>query len=202
MIAAGSCDLSIKIWSFTRSKKTLLRTLTGHKNSINSCRFLIGSSFIEPVLVTGSSDRTIKFWKPDNTISLNCTSACLCLDALMLDGIMASGHLDGSIKIWSARNMSLIYRFQSLHEDAVNSIWINPVTYTITSVAKDHSVKLWDYKENVILDEIWPDEYVNIKHSSESISWGAYSQHIVIASANGKMLIYNLENQKEETKSK
>jgi hypothetical protein len=40
----------------------------------------------------------------------------------MMDGIVASGHLDGSIRIWSGKKMSLVYRFAGLHEDAVNSL--------------------------------------------------------------------------------
>jgi WD40 repeat protein len=196
-VAAGSCDLSIKIWNINERNAKLIRNLTGHKNVINSIKFMVGSSFINPVLVSGSSDRTLKFWRTGETVTLNCTSAWLWLDALMMDGIVASGHLDGSIRIWSGKKMSLVYRFASLHEDAVNSLWINPITYTIASVAKDHSLKLCDYRDFKILDEVFPDEYVNIKHSSESISCGSYSQHIVLASANGKILIYNLENKKE-----
>lgn len=57
-----------------------------------------------------------------------------------------------------------------------------------------------DYKQNFILDEKWPDDYINIKHSSESISCGAYSQHIIVASKNGKILIFNLENSKNSKK--
>jgi hypothetical protein len=37
-------------------------------------------------------------------------------------------------------------------------------------VGKDHSLKLSDYIEKEVLDEIWPDDYINIKHSSESVS--------------------------------
>lgn len=159
---------------------------------INSIIFMVGTSFINPVLVSGSTDRTIKFWKTDDTITLNCSSAWLCLDGLMMDGIVASGHSDGSIRVWSGRRMSLIYRFANLHNDAITSLSINPITNTITSVAKDHSLKLWDYKDYEVLDEDYPDEYVNINHSSKSISSGSYSQHIVLASGNGKLLIYNL----------
>lgn len=161
---------------------------------------MIGSSFIEPMLVTGSSDRTIKFWKEGKPTSLNWTSECLWLDALTLDWILASGHSDGSVRVWSARQYSLIWRFGNLHTDGVTSLCINPITYTITSVSKDHSIKLVDYKQNYILDEKWPDDYTNIKHSSESISWGAYSQHIVVASRNNKILIFNLENSKNSKK--
>lgn len=198
-LAACSWDFSAKIWSINRANATLVRKLNGHRDIINAWRFLIGTSFLEPVLVTGSSDRTLKFWKANTTVSLNCASACLCMDALILDGIIATGHLDGSVRIWSGKQHSLVYRFANLHEDVVNSVWINPATYTVTSVAKDHSIKLWDYKEHEVLDHIWPDDYINIKHSSESISCGAYSQHIVIASSNGKILIYALENKREES---
>jgi len=116
----------------------------------------------------------------------------------MTDKFIASGHIDGSIRLWSGKQRSLIYRFAKLHDDSVTSLCINALTSTITSVGKDHSVRLIDYRDFSILDEVWPDEYINIKHSSESISCGSYSQHIVIASADENLLIYNLEKESRE----
>lgn len=118
----------------------------------------------------------------------------------MLEGIIATGHSDKSVRVWSGKNYSLIYKFTNCHADEVNSLCINPVTWAIISVGKDHSIKLLDYKEHEILDEIWPDDYVNIKHSSETVAWAAYSQHIVVASANEKILVYSLENKRIEEK--
>ena len=56
----------------------------------------------------------------------------------MLDGIIATGHLDGSVRIWSGRQKSLIYRFINVHDDAVTSLCLNPITMTVTTVGKDH----------------------------------------------------------------
>jgi len=61
-------------------------------------------------------------------------------------------------------------------------------------VGKDHKVSLWDYKNQEVLDQDYPDDYINIKQSPETIWWGAYSQHIVVGSANGMILVYNLAN--------
>lgn len=62
-LAGCSEDLSIKVWCIDRIECKLVRTMAGHTGNINACRYLIGSSFIEPLLITGASDRTIKFWE-------------------------------------------------------------------------------------------------------------------------------------------
>lgn len=167
---------------------------------------MVGDSFIDPLLVSGSEDRSIRFWEKDSTKVLNCTSACLWLDVAVTDKFLASGHLDGSVRLWSGKKKALIYRFENLHDDSVTSLCINSlwkgfgVSSTITTVGKDHSIRLVDYRDFEVLDEAWPDEYINIKHSSESISWGAFSQHIVVASGNDKLLIYNLEKEQNDPK--
>ena len=200
-LAACSCDLSIKIWSISPFNKGLVSNFTGHRDIINSWRFIAGGSIKDHILATASSDRTLRFWiNEKETVTLNWSSSCICMDALVLEWIVVTGHSDGSVRIWSGRQYSLVYVFLNLHTDAVNSLWISPITSTIVSVGKDHSLKLSDYIEKEVLDEIWPDDYINIKHSSESVSWGSYSQNFVIASANDKILMYTLENKKVDKK--
>ena len=118
------------------------------------------------------------------------------MDSTVLDGLVATGHSDGKVRIWSSKQFSLLWKFDNLHAEAVTSLCINPITCTVTSVSRDHSIKLIDYKSNKVLDELWPDEYWNIAHSSESISCGNYFQKIVVASGNWKILILSIENAK------
>ena len=167
----------IKIYKAEKEK-----TLTGHKGIIHAWKFMIGDKFSEPMLVTGSSDRTIKFWKSKKTTSLNWNSEWLWMDATVLDSLIATGHLDGNVRIWSSKQQSLLCKFNSLHTEAVTSLCINPNTCTVISVSKDHSIKMIDYRSNQVIDEVWSDEYSNMMHWSESISWGNYFQQIVVAS--------------------
>ena len=54
-MASGSGDKTIKFWNI--EKKTLKKTLTGHKNSIWSLVVLKNGD-----LISGSLDTTIKIW--------------------------------------------------------------------------------------------------------------------------------------------
>lgn len=91
------------------------------------------------------------------------------MDALILDGKIATGHLDGSVRLWSGRQKTLVYKFSNLHAEAVSSLCFNAMTFSVISVGQDHSIKLIDYKDNEVLDEQWPDNYINLKNAPQSI---------------------------------
>ena len=56
ILASGSYDRTIKLWDITSGQ--LIRTLTGHTNSIGWSIDLLNSQ----TLVSGSYDQTIKLW--------------------------------------------------------------------------------------------------------------------------------------------
>jgi WD40 repeat protein len=57
LIASGSNDRTIKLWRV--SDGALVRTLTGHTNSVTSVAFSPDGSLI----ASGSDDRTIRLWR-------------------------------------------------------------------------------------------------------------------------------------------
>lgn len=65
-ILSGSSDSTIKLWNISSGK--CLKTLVGHKNSINS---MINMNEIEKnTIASGSTDQTVKIWDVFNGICL------------------------------------------------------------------------------------------------------------------------------------
>lgn len=111
---AGSMDKTAKLWALKNNK--LQCTYTGHIDYINCVR-----SFYSSVkAITGSSDRTLKEWD-FNTSKLSrnfsCQSGCHSLSISSDDSFIISGHLDGSVKLWSSNEKP--EEVMDLHDDKV-----------------------------------------------------------------------------------
>lgn len=107
-----SLDKTAKLWSLKNNK--LLTTFTGHIGRysfkidyINCCH----SYYSSQKVLTGGSDRCIKEWDLEtskmiknvnpNKKKYSCVSTCTSLGINFDDSSFLSGHLDGSLKIWS-----------------------------------------------------------------------------------------------------
>ena len=101
ILASGSMDKTIKIWD--TNTKTCLRTLTGHKERVNSVSFNHGSDLL------ASSAITIKIWNYVNGDLLRTLKPRYSISYTRLFGfvawrptgsILASGALDGIVRLW------------------------------------------------------------------------------------------------------
>lgn len=93
-----------------------LHTFQAHKDAINANKF----SFSKKSLITGSLDRTIKFWDLEKGI---CTKTSICMSQLfdlnvsVSESYYATTHLDGSLKIWQLRTGEVITDLKNAHEE-------------------------------------------------------------------------------------
>mmetsp|Transcript_36149 Transcript_36149/g.35103 ORF Transcript_36149/g.35103 Transcript_36149/m.35103 type:complete len:105 (+) Transcript_36149:833-1147(+) len=69
-LIASSCDNNAVIFKL-KTMRTM-HTLSGHKDNINACRL----SFSKKQAITGSMDRTIKYWDIENGI---CSKTNICM---------------------------------------------------------------------------------------------------------------------------
>ena len=77
-------------------------------------------------MVSGSLDRTIKFWditKGVYTRTISTFSSCYSLATTNIDNIIVSGHNDGTLRFWSARG-ELINEMKDVHSEVITSLEI------------------------------------------------------------------------------
>jgi WD40 repeat protein len=99
LLASGSADKSIKLWSLPEG--VLLKTLTGHTDYVRA----VAISPDGRLLASGSDDRAIKLWSlPDGALlkTLAGHTDYVYAVAISPDGrLLASGSGDKTVKLWS-----------------------------------------------------------------------------------------------------
>jgi len=140
ILASGSVDNTIKLWSLSNGKP--LRTLSGHSSKVRS----LAISPDGQKIVSGSWDGTIKLWNLQTgqllkTLSGH-TDGVLSV-AISRDGqTLASSSADKTIKLWNLQTGQLL-RTLSGHSGWVYSVAISPDGQTLANGSDDRTIKLW-----------------------------------------------------------
>ena len=100
-----------------------------------------------PILISGSSDKTIKLWNLNNgevIRTLAGHSGSVISLAIAPDGqTLFSGSIDETIKLWNLNNGEIINTFTG-HQGAVGSLAVSPDGQTLFSGSWDETIKLWN----------------------------------------------------------
>jgi len=140
ILASGSVDNTIKLWSLSNGKP--LRTLSGHSSKVRS---LVISPDGQQI-VSGSWDGTIKLWNLQTGQLLKTLSGHsdgVLSVAISRDGqTLASSSADKTIKLWNLRTGQLL-RTLSGHSGWVYSVAISPDGQTLANGSDDRTIKLW-----------------------------------------------------------
>jgi len=132
---------TIKLWDANTGN--LIRSFTGHKESITSLGFNSnGSQFL-----SGSSDNTIRLWdlSSGNLIKIfsghtgSINSVAFTNDNTQF----ISGSLDNTIILWDISSGRIIRTFTG-HTDGIKSVAISSNNRQIISGSGDKTIKLWD----------------------------------------------------------
>ena len=73
-----------------------------------------------------------------------CPSEIMTIDVSITDSMIASGHKDGNVRLWSIRDHSLIKDIKNIHDESITDIHYMPDGNQILTNSKDHSLKLID----------------------------------------------------------
>lgn len=150
LATGGAYDKAIRLWDVESGQ--LVATLTGHGSGYSGENILFGvvsSVVFSPdgkTLVSGSSDRTIKFWsvKTGRQLrSLNSRSGRLSSVTFSPDGeTLASGGEESPINLWDVKTGRFIKALAS-HAGPVWAVSFSLDGRRLAS-AVDKTIKLWD----------------------------------------------------------
>ena len=124
----------------TAQLKTILE---GHTDLVWSVAFSPNGQ----TLASGSQDRTIRLWNPNNgNLKRTLTGHRDAVNSVAFspDGrTLASGSWDGTIRLWNPNNGNL-KRTLTGHTNGISSVAFSPDGQTLASASGDQTIRLWN----------------------------------------------------------
>ena len=121
----------------------LKATLEGHTDLVWSVAFSPNGQ----TLASGSQDRTIRLWNPNNgnlKRTLRGHRDAVNSVAFSPDGrTLASGSWDGTVRLWNPNNGNL-KRTLTGHTDGISFVAFSPDGQTLASASGDQTIRLWN----------------------------------------------------------
>ena len=185
LLFAGSLDKTAKLWNLKNSK--LLTTFTGHIDYINT----VYNLHTQEKGLTGSSDRTIREWDFNQlklTRKFNCTSACHSLCVASDDSYILSGHMDGTVRVWTSNEKP--DQIIDLHDDNVIRLEILKGENQFLTLSKDFSMKLFDLRKNQAIYTVNDSKIPQFCESQISVSTD--KKYFAVGSTKGNIYVINL----------
>jgi WD40 repeat protein len=114
--------------------------LSGHSAGVNA----VAVSPDGKVFATGSTDNTVKLWKPDGRLLATLLGHTAAVNAVAISPdsqTIASASADKTVKLWKTDG-TLLTTLKG-HSDAVEAVVISPDSKIIVSAGDDKTIKLW-----------------------------------------------------------
>ncbi len=78
---------------------------------------------------------------------MGCASGAYSLDIAMTDSVTATGHRDGSVKLWSIRDAKLMHEIKNVHDSLISSCqYVSSDSNQLVTSSRDQTVKLIDLR--------------------------------------------------------
>lgn len=148
--------------AFSQGRPDIIWASGGHSESVNSIAYSPNGQ----LLVSGSSDRTIKVWSTDGTFikSLaipydpNGQLTDVLSVAISPDSILVAAGVEqyrnqtefGAVQIWRISDGQLVQNFTG-YSQAVNSVAFSPDGQYLATGSKDRSVKVWRMADGTLV---------------------------------------------------
>ncbi|KAK1351424.1 Guanine nucleotide-binding protein subunit beta-like protein [Heracleum sosnowskyi] len=151
-IVSASRDRSIKLWNTLGECKYTIDGGDGHSDWVSCVRF--SPNTLEPTIVSGSWDKTVKVWNLSNCklrSSLPGHNGNVNTVAVSPDGsLCASGGRDGVILLWDLAEGRKLYSLDAT--SIIHALCFSPNRYWLCA-ATETSIKIWDLEsKSVVVD--------------------------------------------------
>ncbi|EFA82370.1 autophagy protein 16 [Heterostelium album PN500] len=193
-ILGTSNDNSARLWNVELGRPR--HTLTGHIGKVYTGKFMLGSDKV----VTGSHDRTIKLWdlqKGYCNRTIFCFSSCNDLVTLNTGSLIASGHVDHSVRFWDCNSGESVRVLEAIHEGQITSICQSLDPNLILTNSRDHTLKIIDVRTYLTLKTFKDQDYRNGLNWSRA-SWSPDGKYVAAGSIDGSICVWNALSGKTE----
>ncbi|MHC0062587.1 WD40 domain-containing protein [Nostoc sp. UIC 10890] len=181
LIASASADTTINLW---RPDGSLVKTLSGHQDVVNSVSFSPDSQ----IIASASQDKTVKLWSREGQLLATLLGHQGVVNSVSFskDGqLIASASTDKTVKIWS-QDGKLLKTLQG-HDGAVLSVAWSTDGQTIASGSADNTIKLWSRNGELL------KTFSGHNDAVLSLAWSPDGQTIASASLDQTIKLWNLE---------
>ena len=175
-LACGKGLIAIGLWSgditiVDATTRVPMSVLSGHTDWVASLAFSPDGTF----LVSGSNDKTIKFWD----IQTGGVGKTLCGHTGRVCSVsispdlttVASGSEDKTIRLWDVRTGEC-HRTMGGHNGAVNSVSFSPTDRRfLVSASEDHTIRQWDIDDHRIVKTYEGDHVAFSSDGALFVSW-------------------------------
>jgi len=151
LLASGSKDTSIKIWSMKHNN--CVQSFHGHRGEIHTIQWSpTGPDTINPnkdlILASGSHDSTVRLWDFERGVNIQTlkkhtkpiNNVAFSPDAKLL----ASGSYDKCIKIWSTQSGKLLHSYKA--KSVILKVGWNFEGNRVAASASDGSIYIFDIR--------------------------------------------------------
>ncbi|KAG8382741.1 hypothetical protein BUALT_Bualt05G0108800 [Buddleja alternifolia] len=146
IVLTGSSDGSVHVTNMSTGK--VVTSLNGHSDSVECAAFDGSSRRDNWRAATGGMDKKLIIWDQHSSARSTCEheEGVTCLVWLAGSRYIASGCIDGKVRIWNSLSGDCVKVFSG-HSDAIQSIAVSTNAKFLVSVSIDGTARVFDYKK-------------------------------------------------------
>jgi autophagy-related protein 16 len=151
---------------------------------------------LDDFVVTGSHDMLIKVWAMSKGIcvrSIPCHSSVNSLSVSPDGNMLATAHLDASVKFWSLATGDEMHNVGGLHDSQVTGVTYGGNGSTVVTNSRDHTAKIVDTRTYQVVRTLTgtkTDVYKNMTNWASAV-FSPDGQYIAAGGADASVFIWD-----------
>jgi len=195
-IFSASADCSIGVWDIEKGDR--IKKLREHESFVNSC---CPSRRGPQYIVSGSDDRTCKYWdvrKKDSVDTFQhefpLTSVCFSDDGTQI----ITGGLDNDVHVWDLRKGEIIFDMKG-HTDTISGMAVSADGSYLLTNSMDNTLRIWDvrpYAPPQRCVKIFEGASHNFEQNLIKCAWAPDGSKVVSGSADRCVYVWDTTSRK------